>query len=86
MTGELQQMLQGALIQLAVVGGPMLGALLLIGLVVGVLQAATQINDPAVGFVPRLAATLLVVWMLGRWMLEKLAQSFAAAITSLAGG
>jgi flagellar biosynthesis protein FliQ len=86
MTGELQQLLHGALLQLAVVGGPVLGALLVIGLVVGILQAATQINDPAVGFVPRLAATLLVVWMLGRWMLEKLAQSFAAAITSLAGG
>ena len=83
MTGELQGLLHAALLQLAVVGGPMLAALLVIGLVVGILQAATQINDPAVGFVPRLAATLLVIWMLGRWMLEKLAQSFAAAITSL---
>ncbi len=85
MTGELQGLLHGALLQLAVVGGPMLGALLAIGLVVGILQAATQINDPAVGFVPRLAGTLLVIWLLGRWMLEKLAQSFAAAITSLGG-
>ena len=83
MTGELQGQLHSALVQLAVVGGPMLACLLVIGLVVGILQAATQINDPAVGFVPRLAATLLVIWMLGRWMLEKLAQSFAAAITSL---
>ena len=83
MTGELQGLLHNALVQLAVVGGPMLACLLVIGLVVGILQAATQINDPAVGFVPRLAATLLVIWMLGRWMLEKLAQSFAAAITSL---
>jgi flagellar biosynthesis protein FliQ len=83
MTGELQGLLHGALLQLAVVGGPMLACLLVIGFVVGILQAATQINDPAVGFVPRLAATLLVIWMLGRWMLEKLAQSFAAAITSL---
>ena len=83
MTGELQGLLHSALVQLAVVGGPMLACLLVIGLVVGILQAATQINDPAVGFVPRLAATLLVIWMLGRWMLEKLAQSFAAAITSL---
>jgi len=86
MTGELQSLLHGALLQLAVVGGPMLGCLLVIGLVVGILQAATQINDPAVGFVPRLAATLLVIWMLGRWMMEKLAHSFAAAISSLAGG
>jgi flagellar biosynthesis protein FliQ len=85
MSGDLQSLLHNALLQLAVVGGPMLACLLVIGLVVGILQAATQINDPAVGFVPRLAATLLVIWMLGRWMLEKLAQSFAAALTSLGG-
>ena len=85
MSGDLQQLLHNALLQLAVVGGPTLGALLLVGLIVGVLQAATQINDPAVGFVPRLAATLRVIWVGGRWMLERLAQAFAAAITSIAG-
>ena len=61
MSGDLQQLLHNALLQLATVGGPVLAALLVVGLVVGVLQAATQINDPAVGFVPRLAATLLVI-------------------------
>jgi flagellar biosynthesis protein FliQ len=86
MNGDLQQILHNALLQLAVVAGPMLAALLIVGLLVGVLQAATQINDPAVGFVPRLAATLLVTWMIGRWMMEKLALGFAAAITSIAGG
>ena len=35
---------------LASVGGPFVLALLVVGLLVGLLQAATQINDPAVGF------------------------------------
>jgi flagellar biosynthesis protein FliQ len=83
---EQQQLLHDAIVQLTVVGGPLLAALLAVGLVVGILQAATQINDPAVGFVPRLAVTLLVIWLFGRWMMEKLAQFFVQALQHLAGG
>ena len=49
-----------ALVVLATVGGPVFGVMLLVGLVVGVLQAATQVNDAAVGFLPRAAAALAV--------------------------
>jgi flagellar biosynthesis protein FliQ len=54
-------LLREALLLLAAVGGPVLGALLLVGLVVGVLQAATQVNDAAVGFLPRAAAAGAVI-------------------------
>jgi flagellar biosynthesis protein FliQ len=67
----------------ATVGGPMLGALLLVGLVVGVLQAATQINDPAIGFVPRAVTAVMVVWLLGGWMAERLAAFFTASVTGM---
>jgi len=65
---------------LAIVGGPFVGALLLVGLVVGLLQAATQINDPAVGFLPRLLAALLVAWFAGGWAVERMAQYLAGAM------
>jgi flagellar biosynthesis protein FliQ len=68
------------------VGGPVLGALLIVGLVVGVLQAATQINDPAVGFVPRLVAGIAVVAFLGGWILERLAKYFTFALNRIAEG
>jgi flagellar biosynthetic protein FliQ len=58
---------------LASVGGPFLGALLAIGLVIGLLQAATQINDPAVGFLPRLVTGVVVAWIAGGWAMERLA-------------
>lgn len=61
-------------------GGPLLGVLLLAGLVIGVMQAATQINDPAVGFLPRLAAAGAVLWLLGAWMMERFAAFFARAV------
>ncbi|MGD0839375.1 MAG: flagellar biosynthetic protein FliQ, partial [Polyangia bacterium] len=45
---------------LFMVGGPFVLALLIVGLTVGLLQAATQINDASLGFLPRLVAGLLV--------------------------
>jgi flagellar biosynthesis protein FliQ len=58
---------------LATVGGPFLGALLGVGLLIGLLQAATQINDPAVGFLPRLVTGIVVAWVAGGWAMERLA-------------
>lgn len=65
---------------LLAVGGPFMVALLLVGLVIGILQAATQINDPAVGFLPRLVVGLVVAWAAGGWAMERLARYFATAL------
>ena len=65
---------------MAVAGGPLFATLLVVGLVVGVLQAATQINDPAMSFLPRLAAALLACWLLGSWMTERFAGYLFSAI------
>ncbi len=75
-----------ALVLLASVGGPIFGALLAMGLVLGILQAATQINDSAVGFLPRVLAGALVVWALGGWMMERLAGFLAHSVQLMAGG
>ena len=64
---------------LATVGGPFVGALLIVGLVVGILQAATQINDPAVGFLPRLVTAVAVCWFAGGCAIEHMAQFVAGA-------
>lgn len=86
MTPELPgALIREALLLLASVGGPIFGALLAIGLVVGVLQAATQINDQAVGFLPRAIAGGAVVWMLGGWIMERLSGFLAHAIQAMAG-
>jgi flagellar biosynthetic protein FliQ len=65
---------------LAVVAAPLLVVLLVVGIVTGVLQSATQINDPAVGFLPRLAAAIAVCYALGGWMVHKFAEFFAHAL------
>ena len=50
------------------------------------MQAATQINDPAVGFLPRLAAGLMVVFLMGGWMVERLARYLVYALERIAEG
>jgi flagellar biosynthesis protein FliQ len=54
-------------------GGPPLLAALAVGLVVGMIQTATQMHEPVVAQVPRLAVVLIVVlaalpWLLGCWV------------------
>lgn len=65
---------------LGVVGGPMFAAMLLMGLLVGVLQSATQIQEPSVGAVPRIATVVLVAIFLGPWMIERLSRFLHLAI------
>jgi flagellar biosynthesis protein FliQ len=42
------------------------------------------VNDPAVGFVPRVVAGLGVLWALGPWMTERLAGFLAHALARMA--
>jgi flagellar biosynthesis protein FliQ len=65
------------------VGAPFLGALLVVGLIVGVIQAATQINDSALGFLPKLATAIGISWMFGHWALERMAQFLTIAFNRM---
>ncbi len=62
---------------------PILGAALVVGLAVSILQALTQINDQTLSFFPKLLATVLTVVLLGSWMLTILVDYARALWTSL---
>ncbi len=49
---------------------------LLVGLMVSVFQAATQINEQTLSFLPRLLATLLTVMAAGPWIIGQLTDFF----------
>jgi len=53
----------------ALMAGPILVSALVIGLLVGVIQAATSINEQTLTFVPKLAVTALVLVLLGGSMM-----------------
>ncbi len=64
---EVMQAASGAAIK---IGAPILILSLLIGLVIAVFQAATQIHEQTLTFVPKLFITAIILIMLGPWMME----------------
>lgn len=75
---------QGAWVTLELVG-PILGIGLVVGLVISLLQAMTQINDQTLSFLPKLVVTVLAVVFLGSWMLTTLVDFAKYLWTSLPG-
>lgn len=51
---------------------PVLGVALIIGLLVSIFQAATQINESTLSFLPKIAAIIIVIIFLSPWMLKKM--------------
>ena len=65
------------------VAGPVLAAGLVTGVVVSVFQAVTQVQEPALSFVPKLVAILLVLAFMGHWMLGQLVTYTIALYSNL---
>ena len=51
---------------------PLLLTALITGLVIGMLQAATQINEATLSFIPKLMVLVLALFVSGRWILRVL--------------
>lgn len=49
---------------------------LILGLIVAVFQAATQVNEQTLSFLPRLIITLLMVLFSGHWLIQQLSDLF----------
>ncbi|MEY2995047.1 MAG: Flagellar biosynthetic protein FliQ [Pseudomonadota bacterium] len=54
------------------ISAPLLGVALAVGLVIGILQAATSINEMTLSFIPKLMALALALAMFGSWQLVTL--------------
>lgn len=63
---------QQALYLIAMISAPMLLSALGIGLLIGMFQAATSINEQTLSFIPKLMILLLSILIAGPWMLELL--------------
>jgi flagellar biosynthetic protein FliQ len=74
---------QHALYVAMLVAAPLLLTALAVGLLIGVIQAATQINEMTLSFIPKLIAMALVALITGPWMLRVLVQFTRQLIESL---
>lgn len=65
---------KNALMTIAMVSAPTLLTGLIVGVVVSLFQAVTQINEATLSFIPKLMAVCLVLLLTGHWMLSTLVQ------------
>ncbi|HEY0268316.1 MAG TPA: flagellar biosynthesis protein FliQ [Methyloradius sp.] len=65
------------------VSAPMLITVLAIGLIVSIFQAATQINEATLSFIPKLIGVFAVLVIAGPWMLTVLTDYMRLMFTSL---
>ncbi len=52
------------------VAAPILGVGLAVGLIVSIFQATTQIQEPTLAFVPKIAAVFIAVFIFGGWIIR----------------
>ena len=70
------EMVRLAFYQVLISSGPFLGAALAIGLIIGIIQAATSINEMTLSFVPKVVLVLLALALLSNFMLIRLTDYF----------
>ena len=61
-----------ALWMTVLLAGPLLGAALAVGLLIGIFQAATQIQEMTLSFIPKLLALVVALFIAGPWMIQVL--------------
>jgi flagellar biosynthetic protein FliQ len=74
---------QEALYTMVVLSAPIMLTILLTGLLIGLFQAATQINEMTLTFVPKILALAAVFFIAGPWMLRFMMQYTINLFTSL---
>jgi len=70
---------------LLIVAAPVMLTVLAVGLVVSVFQAATQINEATLSFVPKIVAAMAVLGIAGPWMLSTLVEYLQSVLQGIPG-
>lgn len=84
-SGQVLMIFQYAMIIAFKMAGPFLIASILIGLVIAIFQAATQIHEQTLTFVPKVAVIAIMLLILGSWMIKLMNEFFDLIFTKIAG-
>lgn len=74
-----------ALWMTVLLAGPLLGAALAVGLLIGIFQAATQIQEMTLSFIPKLLALVVALFIAGPWMIQVLVTFSKRLIVDIPG-
>jgi flagellar biosynthetic protein FliQ len=78
------ELFRNAVFVCCLVSGPVLFAALIAGVVIGVLQAATQVNEASISFIGKLVAVGITLAVLGSWSINQLAEYTTRSIHNMA--
>ncbi|MCC7152684.1 MAG: flagellar biosynthesis protein FliQ [Rubrivivax sp.] len=76
---------QQGLMLMLMVASPILLTVLVVGLLVSVFQAATQLNEATLSFVPKVVAAIAVLAFAGPWMLQMLVEYLQRTLQGIPG-
>jgi flagellar biosynthesis protein FliQ len=76
---------QQGLTMLLMVSAPVLLVVLVVGLLISIFQAATQINETTLSFVPKVLATVAVLVVAGPWMVTTLVEYIQRSLQAIPG-
>lgn len=80
---ELTSIFSDAIYLVVAMVGVLVVPSLLVGLIIAVFQAATQVNEQTLSFLPRLVLTLLMVLFSGQWLLQQISDLFDRLFTNI---
>ena len=79
------EMIRLAFYQVLISSGPFLGAALAIGLVIGIIQAATSIQEMTLSFVPKIVIVVFAIGFLANFLLVSLTDYFQFIFDTISG-
>ncbi len=83
--GETLTVFKDALWLILKLSAPLLIASILVGLIISIFQAATQIHEQTLTFVPKIVAIAVLLIVMGSWMLTNLSNFFVYLVNLMTG-
>ena len=82
--GDILAIVKDAVYTALLMAAPFLVASLAIGLIISVLQAATQIQEQNISFVPKIVAVALLLILLGSWLMTQMSEFTTRTFSNIA--
>lgn len=83
-TGQIIDLARRAIYVATIVSAPLLIICLVIGIVISIFQAATQIHEQSLTFVPKIIVVLIILLVAGNWMVTQISDFTKEAFNLIA--
>jgi|TARA_B110000977_G_scaffold65994_1_gene89793 flagellar biosynthetic protein FliQ len=74
---------QDALLVAAMIAGPLLLGILIVGVAIGLIQAATSVQEMTLSFIPKLILLVVLLFLIGNWQITLLVTHFQELLMTI---